>query len=200
MVLLGRLFGGAFSLSTAVSSDGRTVIGYSDSDRSPGCCVFEMFRWTPEDGMSGLNVLGRPHAVCTDGLTIVGGLHSPDPGGAGFYWERGQLRRMHRVLISYRVGAPIEEYRVDTTYDMTPDGNTFVGVSRDAKGQRQAYIASIGPYCLIDWDHSGLINSQDVFAFLTSFFGGDGDFNGDGMTDSRDWLEFYNDWRFQDCF
>jgi hypothetical protein len=44
--------------------------------------------------------------------------------------------------------------------------------------------------CLCDWDHSGDVNSQDFFQFLTDFFAGNADFNSDGTTISQDLFDF----------
>lgn len=201
MELLGVLPGARFrySTATAMTPDGNTVIGYSDSPISHWCCVFEMFRWTRDTGIRALGIVGRPMGVAIGGSTIVGTLHSDHPAGFGFLWERGQFRRMQRVLAAYRVGPPINEFRVDGGMAVTPNGNVFAGEARGPDGKRQAFVASIGPYCLIDWDHSGAINSQDLFEYLVSFFAGDADYDGDSDTDLRDFDVFLNDWRFQDC-
>lgn len=44
--------------------------------------------------------------------------------------------------------------------------------------------------CPADWDRSGMVTSQDFFAFLTGFFGDGADFNLDGGTTSQDFFEF----------
>lgn len=47
-----------------------------------------------------------------------------------------------------------------------------------------------GPACVADWDGSGVVNSQDFFAFLADFFSRGADVNADGVTDSRDFFEY----------
>ncbi|MGE3107858.1 MAG: agmatine deiminase family protein [Phycisphaerales bacterium] len=44
--------------------------------------------------------------------------------------------------------------------------------------------------CPGDYNASGSVDSQDLFDFLTAFFGAAGDFNGDATTNSQDFFDF----------
>jgi hypothetical protein len=46
--------------------------------------------------------------------------------------------------------------------------------------------------CLVDWNHDGVVNSSDFFAFVNAFFAGDADFNISGTTNSQDFFDFLN--------
>lgn len=61
-------------------------------------------------------------------------------------------------------------------------GNTCGGVVSD--------IAVLTVFCRADWNHNGVVNSQDFFHFLADFFEAHADFNGDGLTNSQDFFDF----------
>ncbi|MBC7773314.1 MAG: hypothetical protein H7210_12520 [Pyrinomonadaceae bacterium] len=53
----------------------------------------------------------------------------------------------------------------------------------------QAVLITERP-CAGDWNHSGGVNSEDFFAFLTEYFVGVADFNRDGYANSQDFFDF----------
>jgi hypothetical protein len=48
------------------------------------------------------------------------------------------------------------------------------------------------PACEADFDHNGIVNSQDFFDFLNAFFAvaPAADFNADGIVNSQDFFDF----------
>jgi hypothetical protein len=63
---------------------------------------------------------------------------------------------------------------------------SFAGV-RDGSGTLTIQVQTA---CACDWNHSGTLNSQDFFDFLTAFFNGNADYNQNGSTNSQDFFDF----------
>jgi len=132
MVGLGDLPGGAvLSEANAVSSDGLTVVGESNSASG-----MEAFRWTARGGMVGLGDLpggqfrSAAQGISADGLTIVGTAGSAS-GSEAFRWtaSRGMVG-----LSDLLGGAFFSE-----AHDVSAHGLIVVGHSISASGD-EAFI------------------------------------------------------------
>ena len=72
-------------------------------------------------------------------------------------------------------------------------GGIFEGVSCGVNSEYLLTVngPAVAPQCPCDWNGDGNLNSDDFFAFLTSFLVDmDADFNGDGQTNSDDFFDF----------
>jgi glucose/arabinose dehydrogenase len=67
----------------------------------------------------------------------------------------------------------------------TAQGTWHSGVTCEQPG-----VCKPVPTCACDWNTDFVLNSQDFFDFLTSFFANEGDFNQDGSTNSQDFFDF----------
>ncbi len=118
--------GGGFSQAFAVSSDGQTVVGNSDS--SDSLSYGEAYRWTPAAGMVGLGYATAPggargseaRGVSEDGSVIVG---SAVALGGACYWQG--------TAGSY-LGDPPEGADGSNAYGVSDEGSLIVGLFRSA--------------------------------------------------------------------
>ncbi|MCC6319823.1 MAG: immunoglobulin domain-containing protein [Phycisphaerales bacterium] len=74
------------------------------------------------------------------------------------------------------------------------DGNSYLCVVRNSCGAVASADATLIPTCRADINLSGDVTVQDLFDFLTFYFGGDprGDFNRSGGTSAQDIFDFLN--------
>lgn len=131
MVLLGTLPGKPGTVVSALSADGSTVTGVAEVLTGHGDDGFdaEVFRWTPEDGMTALGCLSghfwcEPRAISGDGSTITGFSGTLDDQLA-FRWTKGAgMSDLGRLNDYVYYGATL----------MSADGSLIVGPGSSAPG------------------------------------------------------------------
>jgi probable HAF family extracellular repeat protein len=128
---LGTLYtaAGSTSSATAVSPDGRIVVGTSSG---PGGSPTNGFRWTAETGMESLGNF-YPEAVSDTGV-IVG--QSPYAAVLGSSLGDGALG----PLLQQNCGVDLTGWYLVAARDITPDGKTLVGTALNPIGRYQGFV------------------------------------------------------------
>jgi probable HAF family extracellular repeat protein len=121
---LGFLPGNAISSATALSADGRTVVGYAAND---GEFIDNSFRWTADTGMVRLVYppdvkFAVPHGTSGDGSVVVG-RGTDGVAVVAFRWTESGTRTLPMLNPADRYGE---------AFDISADGSVIVGISRDA--------------------------------------------------------------------
>jgi len=125
MVSLGVLTGGTWSEATAVSGDGLTVVGSSESSDSGAYA--ESFRWTVGGGMVSLGTLtgginqGEALDVNSDGSVIVGQSLNASSVKEAYRWTSGT----GMVGLGYLAGGS----QYSEAYGVSADGSVVIGES-----------------------------------------------------------------------
>jgi probable HAF family extracellular repeat protein len=142
---LGDLAGGEFeSIANAVSADGQVVVGYGQSDKGR-----EAFRWTPGEGMVALGDLpsgdfeSEALAVSANGATIIG--YGTDGNGTtAFIWDAANgMRNLTDVLGNLNIS--LEGWFLEQATEISPDGQTIIGLGRSPQGRDQAWQVTLNP-------------------------------------------------------
>lgn len=117
--------------ATALSADGRVVVGIEDAYEQSS--RFEStFRWTREDGLSSGVAAppGAPNALSADGSVVVGySLSGWDGGGNAYKWDLAD----GATLLPFQGG----ERQVEA-FSVSADGRVIVGYSYDGEQSRAA--------------------------------------------------------------
>ncbi|MFN7020736.1 MAG: GC-type dockerin domain-anchored protein [Phycisphaerales bacterium] len=192
------------------SPDGSVVVG-----RTTGATL-EPFVWTQADGLRLLGLLpGHVSGVAFDATNNVGerlcGLHSAGTGSnTAVIWDRnlvtgGDPSTGWRQVISvlWDGGVDMTGWILTRANAMSDDGRVIVGEGFDPGGLPQGWAAVIplAPRpCPADFNGSGGLSVQDIFDFLTAYFGDDprADVNGSGGVSVQDILD-YLDLYFTGC-
>ncbi len=73
---------------------------------------------------------------------------------------------------------------IGTAGACTTAGGTYGGDNSTCRG------ANCPTACACDWDHSGRLDANDFFVFFNNWHAGNADFNGDGVTNQQDLIDF----------
>jgi uncharacterized membrane protein len=89
------------------------------------------------------------------------------------------------------LGINLTGWRLQSANAISADGRVIVGRGTHS-GNTEGWIAALAPPCPADFNHSGAVNSQDFFDFLSAYFALDpsADFNHSGAIDSQDFFDF----------
>jgi probable HAF family extracellular repeat protein len=139
MVDLGDLPGGDVRASaTAISGDGRVIVGYSSSILSP----WQTFRWTETGGMEAIGAFGAYSAfdVSFDGTRIVGELYNGSTDVA-YMWDAVQGVRTIQDILVNEYGLDLGGWELTQANGISADGHTIVGLGRNPSGSWEAWIA-----------------------------------------------------------
>jgi hypothetical protein len=105
------------------------------------------------------------------------------------------------ALTLAKIGNQAASGRWGDYFDMAldPDGRTFWYVGEYYEGGGwDTWIGSftVDAGCEVDYNGDGVVNTQDVLAFLNDWAAGNSgaDWNDDGIVDTRDVLAFLNDY------
>jgi uncharacterized membrane protein len=191
-----------FAEAYGANADGSVIVGLSRSMASLNN-GWEAFRWTQQGGMVGLGdlpggaVLSEGYGATADGSIVVGKAGAQGPCGPfgcqtaprAFIWDaQSGLRDLNTVLAD--MGLDLAGWTLSEARGISADGRVIVGTGINPTGDTEAWRVELGPACPCDWNHSGAVNSQDFFDFLTDFFAGNADFNQSGVTNSQDFFDF----------
>jgi probable HAF family extracellular repeat protein len=125
---LGELPGGYlyFSGAQAVSDDGSVVTGQSNGEDGT-----QPFRWTAEDGMVGLGLVGTAYAVSANGETLAGYASFGSGGSRAYRWTESE----GMVNLGLLPGGSIRSM----AFGISTDGSVIVGVSDTETAFSQAF-------------------------------------------------------------
>lgn len=142
---LGDIPGGAhFSIASAISGDGRVIVGQSALSGANGPAV--AFKWTQEtgmvqmpdlpDGVGAATALG----VSDDGLVIVGYSVVPNDEQA-VIWDGTSVERLADRLET--LGVDLGTWDLHRAYAVTSDGQVIVGYGTSPEGALTAWRAVV---------------------------------------------------------
>ncbi len=209
---LDALDGYSGGLASAISADGRTIVGTAEKLWTAGgrSEVFEnqAMRWTEETGAISLGSLGErvdtwAEDVSADGSVIVGRFWRPNvdetQGGLGaFIWDEARgMRDLQEVLVKdFGLASSLGGFNQLSVTSISDDGRTLVGTALNPELNSEGFGAVTwlavldDPALRADANFDGVVDLADL-QILKSHFGrgrfrSEGDFDSDGDVDLAD--------------
>lgn len=153
MQSLGTLPGGTLSAATAISTDGKVIVGFSFSSSLP-----QAFRWTEDTGMvsigrfPGTNQFVNINDINGDGTIIVGTIGSNPWDKSAVYWDEvNGFRTLDDVLTS-DYGLDLEGWHLADANGISADGQWIVGMAINPDGIEEAYLVNVPePASVVLW-------------------------------------------------
>lgn len=183
-------------LAEAVSINDRgDAVGTADvlRERSPGEFQqqFRGYVWSADGSVQDLGDItpAMPFAISimptaiNDSRQVVGNVSIVPDVTVPFLWENGQMRDLNTLV------DPAAGWQVFSAKDINNRGQIAAsGINTD--GRRRALLLT--PICAGDFNNSGTVSVEDVFAFLTAYFGQDprADFDRSGGISVQDVFSF----------
>ncbi|MDX2148847.1 MAG: hypothetical protein SFZ23_15135 [Planctomycetota bacterium] len=195
--VLGDLPSGAdASAGLAIAPDGSAVAGVGSIACDAQNCR-EAFLWSASTGFVPLGTLpGRKNsealAISERGEIVVGVSYNTASDRAAFYWTaRRGMRPLVDVLLERGAILPPGTRLIEAT-DLDDFGRRVVGVSANASGQTDGFIAEMAVECLADYNASGEADFFDFISFVDDYSARNicADVNRDGTIDFFDYLDF----------
>lgn len=181
------------SAATAVSADGRYIVGYLYDDA---------YRWSSDGGIETLgSPWARAYAVSADGRTIVGGDLTCHPANCAgfsfaFLWTPEKGVQDLKTLLTTTYGLNLKGWTLKEATGVSADGRTIVGngTFEYTPGflRAEGWVVRLPGPCKPDCEEDGDLDAFDFLCFQARFAAGDlwADFELDGDLDVFDFLAF----------
>jgi probable HAF family extracellular repeat protein len=150
---LGTLSGSTRSNATAISGNGRVIIGNSAGN---------VFYWTEETGMESL---GRfpgtdqfifANDINYDGTIIVGTIGSNPWDKSAVYWDEANGFRTLDDVLTSDYGLDLEGWHLADANGISADGQWIVGMAINPDGIEEAYLVNVPePVSIVLWGIGG---------------------------------------------